>query len=83
MRIRAHNIIYFKGLIMADASEVNGRELYQEFSNRMEGLEKEGLVDFKMKVFNGRDTSVDGVVLTLNNALRLREEGKFEEIDIH
>lgn len=68
---------------MADATEVNGRELYQEFSGRMEGLDKEGLVDFKMKVFNGRDTSVDGVVLTLNNALRLREEDKFEEIDIH
>ncbi len=68
---------------MVDVLELDGRELYQEFAGRMQGLEDEGLVDFKMKVFNGRDTSVDGVVLTLNNALRLREKGAFEEIDIH
>lgn len=68
---------------MADASELDGRELYQEFSGRMKGLQDEGLVDLKMKVFNGRDTSVDGVVLTLNNALGLREANQFEEIDIH
>ena len=68
---------------MGDAQEVDGRELYEEFASRLTKLQEQGLVDFKMKVFNGRDTSVDGVVLTLNNVLRLREEGKFEEIDIH
>ena len=53
-----------------------GLDLYNEFSDRLGKLKQEGLVDFKMKVFSGRDTSVDGVVLTLNNVLRLREERK-------
>lgn len=67
---------------MSDSSAVCGKELYEEFAGNMEELKKEGLVDFKMKVFEGRDTSVDGVVLTLNNALKLRKQGKFEPVDI-
>lgn len=61
---------------MNEKQRADGRHLYTEFSERMSSLKDEGMVDFKMKVFSGRDTSVDGVVLTLNNVLRLRSEGK-------
>ena len=60
----------------------NGRKLYEELQTRMARLQEQGLLDFKMKLFNERDTSVNGVVLTLNNALRLLEEGEFKPIDI-
>lgn len=67
---------------MDDPKVVSGEELYQEFQANMGELKEEGLVDFKMKVFEGRDTSVDGVVLTLNNALKLRKAGEFEPVEI-
>lgn len=67
---------------MSDSRAVCGKELYEEFASNMKELKKEGLVDFKMKVFEGRDTSVDGVVLTLNNALKLRKQGEFKPVDI-
>ena len=60
----------------------NGRKIYEELQTRMTKLQKHGLLDFKMKLFNERDTSANSVVLTLNNALRLLEEGEFKPIDI-
>ena len=68
---------------MSDALRADGHRLYDEFSRRMGELKKEGLVDFKMKVFSGRDTSVDGVVTTLNNVLRLRSDGKLVKVVIN
>lgn len=65
---------------MGDSNVVNGKELYAEFEANIKELQDEGLVDFKMKLFEGRDTSVDGVVLTLNNALRLRKENSFTPV---
>lgn len=67
---------------MGESAVLSGEALYREFQSHMDELKADGLVDFKMKVFNSRDTSVDGVVLTLTNALKLRKEGKAKPVDI-
>lgn len=67
---------------MSESNVVCGEELYADFQANLAELKEEGLVDLKMKVFEGRDTSVDGVVLTLNNALNLRKAGKFKPTEI-
>jgi hypothetical protein len=52
------------------------RMLYREFEGRMAKLTAEGLVDCKMKISVTDETTSAGVVRTLNNVLRLREERK-------
>lgn len=59
------------------------RDLYTEFSDRINSLQNEGLVDFKTTIFVERTTTVQSVILTLNNVLRLRAEGKLKKSDIN
>jgi hypothetical protein len=49
-------------------------KLYKEFSDRLILLKHEGAVDFK--------TTVNSVIITLNNVLRLRSEGNLKKLDI-
>ncbi|MBL1419289.1 MAG: hypothetical protein COC24_002145 [Alphaproteobacteria bacterium] len=50
--------------------------LKDEFAMRIDALRLEGLVDLKMKLSVGNETTTSGVVAILNNGLRLRSEGK-------
>jgi len=59
------------------------RDLYTEFSDRINSLQNEGLVDFKTTIFVERTTTVQSVILTLNNVLRLRAEGKLKKSGIN
>lgn len=61
-----------------DVSEAHarGKKLYREFEDRMARLLEEGLVDCKMKISVDEDTTSAGVVMTLNNILRVRSAGK-------
>jgi hypothetical protein len=50
-----------------------GQELYHEFEGRLKALAARGLVDCKMKLVVGQETTPGGVVRILNNVLRLIE----------
>ena len=62
-------------------------KIKEEFDQNMHDLLEEGAVDLTLPVphmvnFGGPDdTTTLGVMLTLNNALRLRREGLFEPCD--
>lgn len=58
-------------------------DLYTEFSDHISSLQSEGLVDFKTTIFIEPTTTVQSVILTLNNVLRLRAEGKLKKSDIN
>lgn len=53
-----------------------GKSLYRDFEARMQKLQAQGLVDCKMKISVDEDTTSAGVVRTLSNVLRLRDEKK-------
>ena len=57
-------------------------KLYKEFSDRLILLKHEGAVDFKTTVFIDSNTTVNSVIITLNNVLRLRSEGNLKKLDI-
>jgi hypothetical protein len=56
--------------------------MYSEFERRINKLSQEGMIDFKITVFPDKDTCVTSTILTVNNILRLREEGKLIKGDI-
>ena len=57
--------------------------LYTEFSDHINSLKSEGLVDFKTTIFVEPTTTVQSVILTLNNIFRLRAEGSLKKLDIN
>jgi hypothetical protein len=63
---------------------LDGAKVYDDFAARVAELEKEGLCDFKLKLHPSKDTSVDGILVTLGNVLRLRSLGQFNsDIDVN
>ncbi len=56
--------------------------IYKEFSDRLLSLKNEGLVDFRTHVFVDSNTTVQSVIVTLNNVLKLRSEGKLKKASI-
>jgi len=57
--------------------------LWWWFEAEMNVLKHEGLVDVKVSLFNDRDTTTAGTVLTLATVLRLRRQGKLTPVDVH
>src|SRR5207248_11026027 len=53
-----------------------GATLYREFAGRIDSLRAQGLVDCKLKITVGSDTTPTSVVSTLNHALRLLRIGR-------
>jgi len=58
------------------------KELFEEFSDRVNRLRETGLVDFKVHLEPTKDTTVLSTIITLNNCLKMVEEGQFTPVDI-
>jgi hypothetical protein len=58
------------------------KALRQEWEDRLDALRAEGLVDCKLKLLVDGDTTTASVATTINNVLRLRQEGKAKPLSL-
>lgn len=64
------------------AEKTRGQDIVDRLEVQMAALRDKGLVDCKLKVFSGRDTTTQGVALALENTLKLYLDGKYEVINV-